>query len=459
MSNQFKELKLKDVLLKNLTELKYESMTPIQEKSLPFILDGKDVLAKAKTGSGKTAAFGLGILNELDCLNVEIQSLVICPTRELAQQVATELRRLARQISNVKILTITGGESEYHQVKSLEHGAHIIVGTPGRILKLIKTKKLDLQTVTKFVLDEADRMLDMGFHDDILRISHKITSQHQTLLFSATFPENIKELASKVQNEAVEVSVDTGHAREIIKQDFIRLDSHKNKLDALWSVLSFYRPSRVLVFCKTKQITDSVADFLDSKGVFAESIHGDLMQRERSRVLTMFSNFSLNALVATDVAARGLDIQDLELVVNFDIPNDPEVYTHRIGRTARAGKTGNAISFFVEQELEKVDRICNFQNESYTAKEVSDFSVTNEYDLTPAMRTIFISGGKKDKIRPGDIVGAIVGEAGVDANNIGDIKIDKLSSYIAIKKEVVETVIEALNNGRIKKRKFKSGLL
>ncbi|WP_412463368.1 ATP-dependent RNA helicase DbpA [Halobacteriovorax sp. RT-2-6] len=459
MSNSFTNLKIDSRLKSNLKDLKFENMTPIQEKSLPIILEGKDIIAQAKTGSGKTVAFGLGVLNTIDVKQTRPQCLILCPTRELAEQVAMELRKLARAISNMKVLTITGGRSEYQQEKSLSHGAHIVVGTPGRVLKLLKRKILVLDFVKNYVLDEADRMLDMGFYEDISRISAFVPKQRQTLLFSATFPEDIEDLSKKLQNDAIRLSVDVVHEETNIKEEFIQLGSHKDKMDMLFRVLGKYQSKRFIVFCKTKRITDVVADGLYKAGVAVESIHGDLDQNERTAVLTMFSNKSLSGVAATDVAARGIDIKDLDLVVNYDLSNDPEVYVHRIGRTGRAGNEGRAVSFFVEQEIDNLENIKEYQSRDYEIIDPSNFSESTEYNIRPLMATIYIHAGKRDKLRPGDIVGAIVGESGIDSKEIGDISVTKNMSYVAVKAEHIKHVVESLRNGKIKKRKFKLGIL
>ena len=462
MSNQFSTLNLKKELLENLTELKFNSMTPVQEKSLPYILEGRAVMAQAKTGSGKTAAFGLGVLNSLNIINTRVQTLILCPTRELADQVATELRTLARMIKNIKILTLTGGKSEYQQEKSLAHGAHIIVGTPGRVLKLVRKKVLFFDTTTSFVLDEADRMLDMGFFDDIVNISNKISKERQTLLFSATFPEMIKDLGSELQKNVKLIEVDTNHSKNIIEQFFYQVSTHKEKPEALMKVLNHFRPERFLIFCKTKAISDQAAKILMKKNIYAKAIHGDLMQNERTSVLTMFGNRSLSGLVATDVAARGLDIQDLELVINYDLPYSSEVYVHRIGRTARAGKTGLALNFFTEQETEKFEELndlYNKDNECFRIKELAELKDDSDYDLSPAMKTICIYGGKKNKLRPSDLVGAIVGEAEIDFSEIGDISISNMMSFVAIKQDSAHQVVNKLNAGKIKNKKFRVAFL
>lgn len=460
MNNQFESLALDDRLIKNLGDLNFTSMTPIQEKALPAILAGNDLIAQAKTGSGKTAAFALGALNQLNVKQTRPQVLVLCPTRELAEQVAQEMRMIARAIPNVKILTITGGKSEFHQKKSLAHGAQIIVGTPGRVLKLLRQRAINLSLVKHYILDEADRMLDMGFIEDILKITSFVPQQRQTLLFSATFPENIAELSRKLQSEdVIKVKVDTAHSQNTIKEEFIELESHKDKTEALLRILAFYQAERFIIFCKTKRISDTLADELYAKGVVVSSIHGDLEQQERTEVLTMFSNKSLSGIVATDVAARGIDIKDLDLVVNYDLPNDPEVYVHRIGRTGRAGNEGRAVSLLTQQEGEKFETISQYQEKEYELKSLDHFNTQQEYQVRPPMMTLYINAGKRDKLRPGDIVGAIVGESGIDFKDIGEISINKIISYVAITANLSEDVCDKLNAGKIKNRKFRVGIL
>jgi ATP-independent RNA helicase DbpA len=455
MENNFQHLDLDLRLKRNLTELKFFNMTPIQAKSLPLIIKGEDIIAKAKTGSGKTAAFGLGVLNSLEIKLMKPQSLVLCPTRELAEQVASEIRSLARAIANTKVITLTGGKSEYQQKKSLQYGAHIVIATPGRLLKLLKTGSLPVDRIRHFVLDEADRMLDMGFNEDIMKIASYISAKRQTLLFSATYPEQIKEMSSKLQENAHMVEVDTVHSNEVIIEEFFELDSHKDKIKALFEVLGKNRPNRFIVFCKTKQITDRVADQLNNENICVEAIHSDLDQRERTEVLAMFSNHSLSGMIATDVAARGIDIQGIDLIINFDIPHDPEVYTHRIGRTGRAGHQGQAVSFLVSQEREKLEQILKIQGKTFELQKFNILDETEPYNVLPKMRTLMILGGKKDKLRPGDIAGAIVGESGVDFNCIGDISISNAITYVAVEAQKSKQVFNALKSGRIKKKKFR----
>lgn len=457
---EFKQLNLSNELIENLDSLGFTSMTPIQEESLPIILKGSDIIGQAKTGSGKTAAFGLGVLNSLNLKSSRPQSLILCPTRELADQVAKEIRRLARLTSNVKVTTICGGTSEYHQIRSLAHGSHIIVGTPGRVLKFLKDDHFDISEISSLVLDEADRMLDMGFYDPIREIETFLPLEgRQTLLFSATYPDEIMELSSALQNSPQFVKVDSEHEENSIEQIFFELNSHKEKLEILSKLLAKYNPESTVVFCKTKRTCDEVASFLKNEKISALAIHGDHEQKDRTLALSKFANRSCLVLVATDVAARGIDVKDLGLVVNFDISTDPEVHVHRVGRTGRIGKEGLALSLFISKELYKVEAIEDYTDSTAKIIHIDDFEgVDGAYSLVPPMTTIYISGGKKDKIRPGDIVGAIIGTSGIAAEDIGDITVMNILSYVAVRSDKVHDVINGLSNGKIKKRRFRIGL-
>jgi ATP-independent RNA helicase DbpA len=457
MTKPFSTLALSPEILENLKTLKFESMTPIQSAALPVILQGQDVIAQAKTGSGKTAAFGLGILSKLNTASKDLQSLILCPTHELALQVAEEMRRLARFTKNCKVLVICGGTSESQQMASLEHGTHIIVGTPGRVLKFLKNGAINLSTIHFFVLDEADRMLDMGFRDDINAIISFAPKKVQSLLFSATFPDEIIELSKAFQKGPVRISVDSQHEKNTIRQVFIELHEHRHKLDALIRLLGHYKPQSAVIFCKTKQICGDVAKALVKENIPALAFHGDLDQNERTVVLTKFSNQSCLILVATDVAARGLDIKDLEAVINFDLPTDAEVYTHRIGRTARAGKEGLAFSFFVAYEKEKLHDIENYQGSENEFLKLEELSKTARFDLVAPMKTMYINGGKREKVRPGDILGALVNEAGLEGKSVGNINIFEHQSYVAITSAHMNEAISKLLNGKIKGRRFKVG--
>ncbi len=457
-SNAFNTLPLRPELLENLQTLKFDSMTPIQEQSLPFILEGKNIIAQAKTGSGKTAAFGLGILKSLDTTEKELHAFVLCPTRELADQVAAEIRMLARSLPNVKITTLCGGTPESLQEKSLNAGAHIAVGTPGRVLQHLKKKTLKLYSIDYFTLDEADRMLDMGFEEELNEIITYLPKRKQSLLFSATYPDDIRKLSESVQDDAVEIKIDVTHKEDNINQIFYEVRPTQDKNNLLYKILSQYKPDRAIVFCRTKRETADVAEFLANRKIYAQCINGDLEQNERTDVLTKFSNRSLSILVATDVAARGLDIEDLAAVVNYNLPPSADDYVHRVGRTGRAGKKGLAFSFFNPIEEDKLEAIEDLLNKPCNIENPLDLSYTEKYSLTPPMRTMYISGGKKDKLRPGDIVGALVNEAKIDAKDIGDISVLNAFSYVAIKRSKVEKAISKLSHGKIKKKKFKVGL-
>lgn len=456
-NKSFKTLPLSPEILENLDSLGFHTMTPIQEQALPLILAGADLIAQAKTGSGKTAAFGLGLLNKLSLENLKLQALVLCPTRELALQVAEEIRSLARMTANCKVLVICGGTSEYQQLSSLEHGVHIIVGTPGRVLKFLKKGAINLESIEFLVLDEADRMLDMGFRDEMEAIASFTPRKKQSLLFSATFPEEIESLSEVFQKNPTRISVDAKHEKNIIHQIFFEVADHRQKTEALVKLLGHYKPGSTVVFCKTKQICADVAKFLSRQGIEALPFHGDLEQNERTVVLTKFSNHSCLVLVATDVAARGLDIKDLEAVVNYDLPTDAEVYTHRIGRTARAGKVGQAFSFFVSAEKDKLQEIEEYSDHKNELMKIQDLKQNSRFDLVAPMKTMYINGGKKDKVRAGDILGALVNEAGLDASSVGNITILDKQSYVAILEAQFSLAVAKLSAGKIKGRKFKVG--
>jgi ATP-dependent RNA helicase DbpA len=453
----FKSLSLAPTILSNLKTLGYNSMTPIQAKSLPLILEGNDIIGQAKTGSGKTAAFGLGVISNLIDNVPGIQSLILCPTRELADQVSSELRKLARSTPNVKIITTCGGISESSQARSLSKGAHIVVGTPGRVLKFLKTDKMQLDYVNTFVLDEADKMLDMGFSEDIELIGSYLPRKRQSLLFSATFPKEIQKLSQLILTNAKTVKVDLAIKKNLIKEIFYQVEDHSHKIKYLSRLLGKYQPESTVIFCKTKIICDEVAQYLIEKGVSAISIHGDHEQKRRTLALTKFSNGSCLVLVATDVAARGLDIKNLKAVINFDLTSDIKGYIHRIGRTGRQENAGLALSFFVEKETYKLEAIEKHQDTKLTVHEVNHLKGSKPFKLKPKYTTLYISGGRKDKIRPGDIVGGIIGTSKIEAQYIGDINILDTFSYVAIDTLYSEQVITALKNGKIKKRKYRVG--
>ncbi|MDB5746907.1 MAG: box helicase family protein [Massilia sp.] len=446
MTTSFSALPLAPQFLDNLVALGYHSMTAIQAESLPAVLEGRDLIAQAKTGSGKTAAFGIGILNKLNPAWFAVQGLVLCPTRELADQVAGELRRLARGVGNVKILTLTGGVAMRPQIASLEHGAHIVVGTPGRIRDHLGRATLDLTKVQTLVLDEADRMTDMGFFDEIAGIVSACPQRRQTLLFSATYPDDIRHATAGFLNDPLEIAVESQHDASKIEQRFYEV-GFDNRDDAVARLLRHYRPVSTLAFCNTKAHCRELADSLREQGFSALALYGELEQRERDEILILFANRSCSVLVATDVAARGLDIANLEAVINVDVSKDAEVHVHRIGRTGRGDETGLALSLCAPNETKWVRLI-----EQYQDTEVSWYKLDDLGDsVLPAepapMTTLIIAGGKKDKLRPGDVLGALTGDAGLTKEQVGKINVTEFQTYVALARDVAEDAFRKLNAG------------
>ncbi|QXI33410.1 ATP-dependent RNA helicase DbpA [Pseudomonas promysalinigenes] len=449
----FATLPLSAAMLANLDALGYASMTPIQAQSLPVILKGQDLIAQAKTGSGKTAAFGIGLLNPINPRYFGCQALVLCPTRELADQVAKELRRLARAEDNIKILTLCGGVSLGPQIASLEHGAHIIVGTPGRIQQHLDKGTLVLDGLNTLVLDEADRMLDMGFFDAIASIIGKTPARRQTLLFSATYPAGIEQLAADFMRKPQQVKVESLHADNQIEQRFIEIDPQQ-RLEAVTRVLGHYRPQSCVAFCFTKQQCEDVVAHLTAKGIVAQALHGDLEQRDRDQVLTMFANRSSSVLVATDVAARGLDIDGLDMVINVELARDAEIHVHRVGRTGRAGEKGIAVSLVAPAEGHRAQAIETLQKTPLRWDQLDSLKNKGE-PLLPLMSTLCIGAGRKDKLRPGDILGALTGDAGIPGKQVGKIAIFDFQAYVAVERPLAKQAMQRLNSGKIKGRALK----
>lgn len=451
----FSSLSLSKAQLANLTSLGYHSMTPIQAQSLPAILQGKDVIAKAKTGSGKTAAFGLGLLNKLNPRFFGVQVLVLCPTRELADQVGKEIRRLARATSNIKLVLLCGGKPFGPQVGSLAHGAHIVVGTPGRIQDHLRKSTLKLDGLTTLVLDEADRMLDMGFIEVMQDIIDQTPSSRQTLLFSATYPDTIQQISRRFQKNPLMVTVESGHQPSVIEQLFYEVKKHERN-DSLLALFEHYKPESTVVFCHTKKQCDEVAVWLRDHDIEALAIHGDLEQRERDQVLVRFANNSCSVLVATDVASRGLDIKLLQAVINYELPRDPDTYVHRIGRTGRAGEKGIALSLFTEAEQIRVKAIASYQKKPSIIDVPESLDRDLSFKLQPKMVTVQLDSGRKDKLRPGDILGALTGEAGLIGSQIGKIDIFDMSSYVAIERSALRQAMNYLSEGKVKGRSIRA---
>jgi len=454
MTTAFSSLPLSKAFLENIKSLNYEAMTPIQAQSLPPILEGKDLLAQAKTGSGKTAAFAIGLLNKLELKNYQTQALILCPTRELADQVSKEIRRLARAIPNTKIISLCGGKPIAPQLASLEHDPHIVVGTPGRILKHLQKGSLELGNLKTLVLDEADRMLDMGFQEDIQRIIDFTPPQRQTLLFSATYPDGIKKISHAIQNSPIDIRIESTHSENKIKQIFFEIPRGE-RTKTLVSLLQHYRPESTVVFCNRKQQCQELTDELWQQGFHALALHGDLEQRERDQVLVQFSNKSSSILIATDVAARGLDIKDLEAVINFELAHDPEIHIHRIGRTGRAGKEGLALSLFMPSEAPKVNSIEEYQKGAIKINKLSSLSPRKSFKPSPLMVTLCVNGGRKDKVRAGDVLGALTANANIKGQQIGKIDIFDTQTFVAVERPIAKQALSTLTEGKIKGRKFK----
>ena len=458
----FSQLPLSAAALDNLRQLGYFSMTPVQAASLPIALAGHDLIAQAKTGSGKTAAFALALLNNLElddpALRMKVQALVLCPTRELADQVAGEVRRLARSEDNVKTLTLCGGAPMHSQKASLEHGAHIVVGTPGRIIDHLQRGSLTLDALNTLVLDEADRMLDMGFFDEIASVAKQCPKQRQTLLFSATYPEGIVKLSQQFMRTPREVKVQAQHTASQIEQRFYEVKNDE-RLHAVSLLLNHFRPVSTLAFCNTKQQCRDLVDVLVAQRFSALALHGELEQRERDQVLVQFANRSCSVLVATDVAARGLDITQLEAVINVDTSPDPQVHIHRIGRTGRVDEQGLALSLASLDEMGSVGKIEQVQGAEVVWFPLAELTPAPGGALQPPMVTLQIVGGRKEKIRPGDVLGALTGEAGFTGAQIGKINVNEFSTYVAVDRQIARAALQRLSAGKVKGKKVKVRLL
>ena len=458
----FSQLPLSAAALANREQLGYLGMTPVQAAALPIALAGHDLIAQAKTGSGKTAAFALALLNRLklgdSALRFKVQALVLCPTRELADQVAVEIRRLARSEDNVKTLTLCGGAPMHTQKASLEHGAHVVVGTPGRIIDHLERGHLVLDALNTLVLDEADRMLDMGFFDDIAKVAKQCPKERQTLLFSATYPEGIVKLSQQFMRAPKEVKVQAQHTASQIEQRFYEVKSDE-RLHAVSLLLNHFRPVSTLAFCNTKQQCRDLVDVLLAQGFSALALHGELEQRERDQVLVQFANRSCSVLVATDVAARGLDIAQLEAVINVDTSPDPQVHIHRIGRTGRVDAKGLALSLASMDEMGSVGKIEQVQGAEVAWLPLAGLTPALGGQLQPPMVTLQIVGGRKEKIRAGDVLGALTGEAGFTGAQIGKINVNEFSTYVAVDRQIARAALQRLSAGKVKGKKVKVRLL
>jgi ATP-independent RNA helicase DbpA len=464
MPADFASLALSPALLEVVKELGFSELTPIQEQSIPALLEGKDLVGQSKTGSGKTAAFALPLLQKLNLEQRELQGLVLCPTRELSAQVARELRKLGRNLPGLSVLTLSGGQEVREQARALERGAHLAVGTPGRLLDHLQRRNLKVHRVASVVLDEADRMLDMGFGEDVGKVLKSLPATRQTVFFSATYPATIRELSAKYQREPVRVSIVEEADLAPRTKELVVHVATEQKGDALRWLLQQYPHDSALIFANLKITVAEIEKMLTKAQLSVASLHGDLEQFDRDRVMAKFRNGSTRVLVATDVAARGIDLEKLDLVVNFDLPTQPEIYVHRIGRTGRAGQVGLAVSLCARAEQPRLEAIELFTGSALIpverARTAAEKAPQKPAALEAKMATVRLSGGRKDKLRPGDILGALTGEAGgIAGTDIGKIEIHDHFSYVAVSKGVSSRAISGLNAGRIKGKRFKAELV
>lgn len=437
--------------LNNLDQLGFTGMTAIQEQALPAALAGQDLIAQAKTGSGKTAAFGIPLLHKLNPRFFGVQSLVLCPTRELASQVASELRKLARFQANIKIVVLCGGVPIGPQIASMEKGAHVVVGTPGRIKDHLLKNTMQIDQIQTLVLDEGDRMLDMGFRDDILEIVSYTPANRQTLIFSATFPDNIEQLSRALQNKPLNIKVESTHTTSTIEQQIIITEPNE-KETGLIKAINHYKINQAVIFCNTKQSVSEVTEALRDQGYLALALHGDLEQRERDEIYARFKNNSAHFLIATDVAARGLDVSDLPAVINYELPRDAEVYVHRIGRTGRAGSSGLALSLATAKESFKIKAIEEQLEQELEELNANYLSTKLREIQPPPMVTLCLAAGRRDKIRPGDILGTLTNNSGIEGQNIGKIDVLPTLTYVAIQRDLARKALEHLSHNKIKNK-------
>ncbi len=466
VQSSFESLSLSAALTAVVADLGYTDPTPIQAATIPALLKGRDLVGQSKTGSGKTAAFALPILQGIEVQRRVVQALVLCPTRELSAQVARELRKLGRGHPGLAVLELVGGQPSRPQREALERGVHVVIGTPGRLLDHLERGALDPSSLRTVVLDEADRMLDMGFGEDVTRLLRALPEKRQTVLFSATFPDSIEAISRSFQRDAVRVTIEEPEeALGEIRQ--LQLSAAPGeKLHALCWLLDRFPHESALVFCNFKATVAQLVEDLAGSGMSVDRLDGDLDQFHRDQVLARFRSQSLRVLIATDVAGRGLDVQGLDLVINFELPPQPEVYVHRIGRTGRAGRQGVAVSLTRgpgDERLEAAAALTGMEVDTLTRSAENDPGIETllrTLARPPRMGTILISGGRKDRIRPGDLLGALTGEAGgLRGDDVGKIEIQQKLSYVAVALPVARSAVECLNRGRIKGKRFRATLV
>lgn len=517
---KFDELNIDERILRAVEDMGFEETSPIQTQAIPAVLEGIDVIGQAQTGTGKTAAYSIPMLQKINPDVKKPQAIVLCPTRELAVQVAEEIRKLAKYMSDIKVLPVYGGQEIVRQIKSLKSGVQIIVGTPGRVMDHMRRKTVKFDSVSMVILDEADEMLDMGFREDMETILTETPEERQTVLFSATMPKPIMEIARKFQKDAKIIKVVRKELTVSNIDQFYYEVRSKNKTEILSRLIDIYNPKLSVVFCNTKRQVDELISELKGRGYFADGIHGDMKQQQRDRVMDDFRSGKTEILIATDVAARGIDVDGVDIVFNYDLPQDEEYYVHRIGRTGRAGKSGLALSFISGREVYKlkdIERYCktkilakpipslddvkntkmdgifdkikemieadehramldmveeHVNQEDYTSMdmaaallkmivgdtldridEVENFHFDENADTSRMVR-LFINVGKKDKITPANILGAIAGESGMPGRLVGAIDMMDNYTFVDVPAKHAEAVLAAMNdNVLIKGRK------
>lgn len=461
----FNDLSLSARALKGISDLGFKEPTTIQRKCIPSLLKGIDLIGQSQTGSGKTVAFVLPLLEKINLSTRVNQGLILCPTRELCLQVVSDIKKLGRTYEGLQVTAIIGGVPGREQAQALDKGVHIIVATPGRLADHINRKQINLQPISYVVLDEADKILEMGFEKEVQYIMGNLPKKRQTLLFSATIPDSIQGLSQKYQNKPIHVEIEESPSNQLLIKEYLyevdkindSREALPNKINTLIRVLQKHSEGSTIIFCNQKLTITEIETALNKNDVSCAILSGDLEQRERDRVITFFRNGSIRILIATDVAARGLDIEHISLVINFDLPPQAETYVHRIGRTGRAGREGTAVSIMNVNEEVKIVGI-----EKLTGKTMirEKLGFKNQHGLsssfqTAKMQTLHISGGKKDKLRPTDILGALTAQPeALETSDIGKIDIQDRFSFVAISANQAQQAFDKLRNSRIKGRKF-----
>ena len=452
----FDSLPVHPDIVRSLKDNHITELSPVQAATLPVSLENRDVMAQAQTGSGKTLAFAIPCIQAVDTSVYHPQAVILCPTRELAEQVAGQVRMAARYIPNLKVLTLCGGQPMGPQIQSLKHGSHIVVGTPGRVMDHVQRRRLDLSGIRCRVLDEADRMLDMGFEEDLSVIFSAVPENVQTLLMSATYTDEVASIAQTYlrQAEHIDVTTEQSHTPDIEQVAYETLPH--TKMQTLKAVLTHHQPDSVIVFCNTRRQVAEVVDELITEGFSADGLQGDMEQQARTDVLMRFASDALNVLVATDVAARGLDIEDVACVVNFSVSEEPEAHVHRIGRTARAGKQGIAVTLLTPEDVIHWKKITERASSAIPEKGAQALRFHKNRIVQPEYDCIVLQAGKKQKLRPGDLVGALTKDADVPGEDIGNIAVQSSQSYIAVKLRSVKRAMRLFREGKIKGKRVRA---